>query len=70
MGIGLGIVLLLAGLILALQVVTYDLPYVDDHALGVLLIIVGAATVVLALVWAGLQSRRASVEEHHYDHSA
>lgn len=70
MGIGLGIVLLLAGLVLALEVVTYDLPYVDDYQLGVLLIIVGAATVVLALVWAGLRSRRASVEEHHYDHSA
>jgi len=70
MGIGLGIVLLLAGLVLALEVVTYDLPYVDDYQLGVLFIIVGAATVVLALVWAGLRSRRASVEEHHYDHSA
>ena len=70
MGIGLGIVLLLAGLVLALEVVTYDLPYVDDYKLGVLLIVVGAATVGLALVWAGLRSRRASVEEHHYDHVA
>ena len=42
MAIGLGIVLLLAGLILLLDVVTIDLSFVDDAALGTVLVVVGA----------------------------
>ncbi len=53
MGIGLGVVLLLLGLVLALNVV--DLPAsVDDvvasNTLGWILIIVGALAIILALV--------------------
>ena len=53
MGIGLGIVLLLVGLILALDVV--DLPAsidddLDSNTLGWILIIVGVLAIVLALV--------------------
>ncbi len=68
MGIGLGIVLLLAGLVLVLDVVTYDIPNVNDDQLGWLLVIVGAAAILLALIQAVIRSRRAAtVEEHHYD---
>jgi hypothetical protein len=69
MGLGLGIVLLLAGLVLVLDVVSYDIPNVDDNQLGWLLVIVGAAAVVLTLVMGAIRSRRATVEEHHYDHA-
>ena len=68
MGLGLGIVLLLVGLVLVLDVVTYDIPNVDDSALGWLLVIVGALAIVLTLAMWGMRSRRSTVEEHHYDH--
>jgi hypothetical protein len=67
MGLGLGIVLLLAGLVLVLDVVTYDIPHVDDNSLGWVLVIVGAAAIILTLVMGAIRSRRATVEEHHYD---
>jgi uncharacterized membrane protein HdeD (DUF308 family) len=65
MGIGLGIILLLLGLVFALNVV--DLPAsVDDaiatNTLGWILIIVGALAIVLALVM-NSQRRRATVVE-------
>lgn len=50
MGIGLGIVLLLAGLILVTDVVNFDLRYVDDNGLGWIFLVVGALAIVLALV--------------------
>ncbi|QYJ02953.1 hypothetical protein KUV85_11470 [Nocardioides panacisoli] len=50
MGIGLGIVLLLAGLILALDVVNVGTEFVDEGALGWILILVGVLSIVLALV--------------------
>lgn len=49
MGIGTGIVLLLFGLILVLQVVQVDLPWVDDYRLGVLLTILGAVSLILVM---------------------
>lgn len=70
MGIGLGVVLLLAGLVLTLDVVNYDIPHVNDEALGTLLIIAGVVAIVLSLIWAALASRRdrVQVDEHHYGH--
>lgn len=50
MGIGLGIVLLLAGIILVSDVVNFDIDYVDDNGLGWILIVVGALAIVLALI--------------------
>ena len=41
MGIGLGIVLVVIGLILVLNVVQVDIGFVDDVALGWILLIVG-----------------------------
>ena len=66
MGIGLGVVLLLVGLVLALGVV--DLPASIDDAvatstLGWILIIVGALAIVLALVMNAQRSRSTHVVE-------
>ena len=69
MGIGLGIVLVLAGLILVTGVVEYDINFIEDVTLGWILLIVGALALVLSLVING-QRRHSSavVEEHHIDH--
>jgi hypothetical protein len=68
MGLGLGIVLLLGGLVLVLDVIDYDIPNVDDNSLGWLLVVVGAAAIILTLVLWAIRSRRATtVEERTYD---
>jgi uncharacterized membrane protein HdeD (DUF308 family) len=66
MGIGLGIVLLLAGIILVSDVVNFDLSYVDDNGLGWILIVVGALAIVLALVLNAQRNnvRTTRVERH------
>jgi fumarate reductase subunit D len=66
MGIGLGIVLLLVGLILAFGVI--DLPaswdnHVDGSTLGWILILVGALAIVLALVMNRQRTTRSTVVE-------
>jgi flagellar motor component MotA len=66
MGIGLGIVLLVIGLILALGAV--DLPAAIDDAIatetvGWILIVMGALALVLALVMNQQRSRTTHVEE-------
>jgi hypothetical protein len=66
MGIGLGIVLLVVGLILALNVV--DLPasidnHLDSNALGWILILVGILAIVLVLVLNHQRTRRSTVVE-------
>lgn len=70
MGIGVGIVLLVIGLIFALNVV--DLPasvdnVVDTNTLGWILIIVGALGIILALIMNAQRSRTHVVEERRYD---
>jgi uncharacterized membrane protein HdeD (DUF308 family) len=65
MGIGLGIVLLVAGLILVSGVVNFDLSYIDDTGLGWILVIVGALAIVLALLNA--QSGRTTRVERHIE---
>lgn len=52
MYIGLGIVLLVLGLILAFDVITVDLSFINDQALGVILIICGILAIVLSFLWA------------------
>lgn len=49
MYIGLGIVLLVLGLILALDVITVDIDYVNEDTLGTILIIAGVLAIVLSL---------------------
>jgi hypothetical protein len=64
MGIGLGIVLLLAGLILVADVVNFDINYIDDNGLGWILIVVGALAIVLALVLNAQRGHTTRVERH------
>lgn len=52
MYIGLGIVLLVLGLILALDVITVDLDFINDDRLGMILIVAGVIAIVLSLVLA------------------
>ena len=61
MAIGLGILLLVLGLILALDVVTVDLDFINDSALGTILIIAGILAIVLSLVVNAQRSRRTTV---------
>ncbi|NYI46642.1 fumarate reductase subunit D [Nocardioides aromaticivorans] len=65
MYIGLGIVLLVLGLILALDVITVDIDYVNDDLLGTILIVAGALAIVLSLVVAPPWRRERVV--HHDD---
>jgi len=70
MGIGIGIVLLVIGLILALGAI--DLPASIDDAvasetLGWIFIVVGVLAIVLALVMNQQRSRTKHVEERRYD---
>ncbi len=50
MYIGLGIVLLVLGLVFVLDVIQVDLSFVDDNALGWILVIAGVLAIVLSLV--------------------
>lgn len=67
MGIGLGIVLVVIGLILVLGVVNFNISFVDDSALGWILLIVGVIAIILALVINQQRSRTTHVEERRYD---
>lgn len=67
MGIGLGIVLLVLGLILVLNVVQFDIGFIDDQGLGWIFLIVGVLAIVLALVMNQQRSRTKHVEERRYD---
>lgn len=71
MGIGLGVVLLLVGLVFALDVVNLPASVdnaVDTNTLGWILIIVGALAIILALVMNAQRSRSVHrVEERRLD---
>ncbi|AIY17457.1 DUF6458 family protein [Pimelobacter simplex] len=69
MYIGLGIVLLVLGLILALDVITVDLDFVNDGALGTILIVAGVLAIVLSLLYAPPWRRgpRETVVHHRDD---
>ena len=66
MGIGVGILLVVVGLILILQVFP-DIPSVDDATLGWILLAVGVLGIVLALIMNAQRSRTTHVEERRYD---
>ena len=63
MYIGLGIVLLVLGLILAFNVITVDLSYINDGALGAILIVAGILAIVLSLVLTDRYRRRTVVDD-------
>jgi hypothetical protein len=66
MGIGLGVVLVVVGAIL-LWAIEVDIKFVDDSTLGVILLVVGLATIVLSLIVTAQRSRTTHVEERRYD---
>lgn len=57
MAIGTGIVLLVLGLVLALDVIQVDLDFIDDSALGTILIVAGVLAIVLSLIVNGQRNR-------------
>ncbi len=67
MGIGLGVVLFVVGLILVLDVIEFDINFVNDETLGWILLIAGILAIVLALVLNAQRSRSRHVEERRYD---
>lgn len=62
MGIGAGIVLILIGLIIIFAL-DFNLPFLSDTTLGIILIAVGALALVLALVINAQRSRSKHVTE-------
>jgi len=67
MYIGLGIFLLVIGLILALNVITVDINFIDDNALGAILIVCGILAIVLSLFFARGGVRSATVVHERRD---
>lgn len=67
MAIGLGILLLVLGLILALDVVTVDLEFINDNALGTILIIAGILAIALSLIVNAQRNRRTTVVDDRRD---
>ena len=66
MAIGLGIVLIAAGLILVLDVVNWDTSAVDTGTLGWILIVAGALAIIISLIVNAQRTRTTHVvEEHH-----
>lgn len=63
MYIGLGIVLLVLGAVLTFDVITVDLEFIDDGAMGAILIGAGILAIVLSLVVRDRYRRRDVVEE-------
>ncbi len=63
MYIGLGIVFLVLGLILALDVITVDLEFINDGALGAIFIGVGILAIVLSLVMSERYRNRRVVDD-------
>lgn len=67
MGIGVGVVLLVIGLILVLDVIQFDINFIQDETLGWILLIVGILAIVLSLVMNAQRSRTRHVEDRRYD---
>jgi hypothetical protein len=63
MVIGLGIVLLVAGLILVLDVVNWDTSAVDTETLGWILVVAGGLAIVISLVVNAQRTRSTQVVE-------
>lgn len=65
MGIGAGLGLLLTGAILVWGL-DVDLPFIDDDALGAILIVAGVVTIAAALVMHVQSTRRTHVVQRRY----
>ena len=67
MVIGLGIVLIVLGLIFALDVINIDTSAIDTGTLGWILLIAGIVAIVVSLVVNQQRSRTTVVEERRTD---
>ena len=67
MGIGLGIVLLVAGLILVAGVINTGTAFVDEGTLGWILLVAGVIALVFALVINTQRRTSHVVEERHVE---
>ncbi len=67
MAIGLGIVLIVLGLVLVLDVVNFDTSAVDTGTLGWILLIAGALAIVVSLVVNQQRTRSTTVVEERRD---
>lgn len=65
MGIGLGVLLIVIGAIVAFAF-TGNIPYVDDEVLGGILIVAGVVTLILAVVITAQRGRSKHVQETRY----
>lgn len=63
MYIGLGIILLVAGLVFVMDVIQVDLEFVDDTSLGWILVVAGVLAIVLSLVVAPPWRRTTTYDE-------
>jgi uncharacterized membrane protein HdeD (DUF308 family) len=66
MGIGTGILLIVLGAIL-LFALNLDIPFITDDTLGLILLLAGVLTLVLALVLNYQRGRTKHVQESRYD---
>jgi hypothetical protein len=66
MGIGLGIFLIVVGAIF-LFALNLDIPFVSDDTLGIILLVAGVLTLVLALILNYQRGRTKHVQESRYD---
>jgi uncharacterized membrane protein HdeD (DUF308 family) len=67
MVIGLGIVLVIAGLILVLDVVDWDTAAVDTETLGWILLLAGGLAIIISLVVNAQRTRSTHVVEDRRD---
>lgn len=67
MAIGLGIILIVVGLILVLDVVNIDTSVVDTGTLGWILLVAGALAVIVSLIVSQQRTRSTTVVEERRD---
>jgi len=68
MAIGTGIVLIVLGLVLVLDVVNVDTSVVDTGTLGWILLVAGVLAIVISLIVNQQRSRATVVQEHRDTH--
>jgi uncharacterized membrane protein HdeD (DUF308 family) len=64
MAVGLGIILIILGLVLVLDVVNFDLSGVNDTSLGWILLVAGVLAIVVSLIINQQRTRTRTVVEH------
>lgn len=63
MTIGLGIVLIIAGLVLVTDALNFDMDFIDPQTLGIILLLAGVLAIILSLVVNHQRQRATYVEE-------